>query len=324
MEKISIIIPVYNVEKYMKKCIESVINQTYKNIEIILVDDGSTDRSAHICDEYEKKDKRIVVIHKKNGGLADARNAGIVKASGKYLGFIDSDDYIENDMYEVLYNNIKKENADISMCGLISCYKDTDMEIYKNEKTNYYVFNDEEAIRNVLEGKNNSVWAVNKLYKKELFDNVRYPVGKYAEDAFVIIKILMQCEKVVFTTQKKYYYIRRNSSITTNGFNKKSYDFLEAQIKNRDLIEKKYPNLMDVAQFRVCLSYFSILDKMILANAKIDKSVVKDLRSNFKFILVNNNFAITRKIAMILLMLNVNLYKIVCKIFYKKERQLFD
>ena len=121
-EKISVIVPVYNVEQYLERCVDSIINQTYKNLEIILVNDGSTDNSGQLCDELAKKDDRIRVIHKKNGGLSDARNVGIDEAESELIGFIDSDDYIDEDMYELLINNMKNANADLSMCGHFDVY----------------------------------------------------------------------------------------------------------------------------------------------------------------------------------------------------------
>ena len=130
---ISIIVPIYNVEKYLKKCIDSIINQTYKNLEIILVDDGSPDNCGKICDEYAKKDNRIKVIHKENGGVSSARNVGVENATGEYIGFVDSDDYIEKDMYEVLINNLKKENADISIISNYEVYKNKIIENKKKE-----------------------------------------------------------------------------------------------------------------------------------------------------------------------------------------------
>lgn len=214
-EKISIIIPVYNVEKYLRRCLNSIINQTYKDIEIILVDDGSTDNSGKICDEYKEKDNRIVVIHKENGGLSDARNAGIDIAKGKYIGFIDSDDFADIRMYEILYNNLKNTDSDLSICNL---YQFSDeKEVYgteDNEKITIY--NKKEFFENMYNDPLNFVVAWNKLYKKEIFDNIRYPKGRVVEDSAVLHYIIDKCEKIVITNLELIYYFYRNDSILHN------------------------------------------------------------------------------------------------------------
>lgn len=149
MDKISIVVPIYNVEKYLDQCVKSIINQTYKNLEIILVNDGSIDNSGKICDKYKRQDNRVIVIHKENGGSSDARNVGIQIATGKYIGFVDSDDYIEKDMYEFLYNNMINENADISCCNRFLLWSNK-KQIY-GEKKYYAVMNSKEAIKKSCE-----------------------------------------------------------------------------------------------------------------------------------------------------------------------------
>lgn len=326
MEKISIIVPVYNVEKYIEKCIDSIINQTFQNLEIILVDDGSKDSSPTICDNYEKKDSRIRVIHKENGGLSSARNAGIDLATGEYIGFIDPDDYIEHDMFEVLYDLIKKYDADLSVCGLIDCYgENVKRKITKDMATDKCV-NKSEAIKIVMEAKESCVSAVNKLYKKEIFnDGLRYEEGKTFEDALIIIDVLMKCNKVAFTNVEGYYYIHRKNSITTKKFDEiHGYDVIYAYEKNYKLIENNFPELIDVAKMRMCWAYFVVLDSMIKSNHVIDKKVVKYLRKNIMVILKNDCFTKGRKFSAIALFINKNLYKVVLKQFLKRERKLYD
>ena len=179
---ISIIVPIYNIDNYVSKCIESILSQTHSNIEVILIDDGSTDKSSNICDYYSKKDARIVAIHKKNGGLSSARNTGLDIAKGKYIGFVDGDDYIEPNMYEELLNNIHEHQSDIAICN----YND----IKNNKKyTNYF---DNELEKTPIEGKNKFdilyknynfvICSWNKLYKKEIFNNLRFPENKIFEE----------------------------------------------------------------------------------------------------------------------------------------------
>ena len=170
MPEISIIVPVYKVEKYLDTCVRSILEQTFADFELILVDDGSPDRCGALCDAYAAEDERIIVIHKENGGLSSARNAGIEAARGNYIGFVDSDDSIAPDMYHFLYENMKKEQADLSMCGLFDVYAGREP---KRLPEYYRVMGPEEAVEMVLKAETASVSAVNKLYKKEIFDGIR-------------------------------------------------------------------------------------------------------------------------------------------------------
>lgn len=321
MDLISIVVPVYNVEKYLKKCVDSIINQTYKKLEIILVDDGSIDKSGKICDDYLKIDKRIKVIHKKNGGLSEARNVGIEKAKGKYIGLVDSDDFIKNDMYENLYKAIKEKNADLALCKVIDCYGKIPAE--KNEKLECVSFTQEQAIRKVLEGEEISVHAVSKLYKIELFKQIKFEVGKMAEDAIIMIDLISKCKSIVYINKSEYYYIHRENSITTKKFNPKNgYDVIYAYTKNYQIIEEKYPTLIPLAKMRLCWANFFVLDSMVKSNYKVDKKIINYLKKNFWFILKEPHFTKSRKISIILLKINVNLYSIVAKRFYLKKRRL--
>lgn len=311
MEKISIIVPVYNVKKYLEKCVDSIINQTYKNLEIILVDDGSTDGSSLLCDELSKKDERIVVIHKKNGGLSDARNKGLEIATADLVGFIDSDDYIDNDMYEVLYNNMKNYDADLSMCGHYDIFPNyQDKQVIEKK---IYNQNSEEAIKMVMEAKILSVTAVNKLYKKQLFADLKFEVGKIAEDAFIMIKLLSKCQRVVATNEKKYYYIHREGSITTAKFSEKFFNVIEAYEQNYEIIERNFPNLLDVAKMRLVWAKFYVLDRLLVdnnyQNKRKENELIHYLKENTNFILGNKYFTKGRKIAFLLLLVNRNLYK---------------
>lgn len=238
---ISIIIPVYKVEKYLEKCIQSLINQTYENLQIILVDDGSPDNCGKICDEYAKKDHRIEVIHKSNGGLSDARNKGLEIAKGEYIGFIDSDDYIESDMYEVLYNLLKQYNADVSICNF---YTVSQGKIaIKNAENGIKEYNRIEILKEVLLDNNIQSYAWNKLYKKELFDEIKYPVGKKYEDIGTTFYLLEKCNKVVVTGKPEYYYINRQDSIVNNVTETTITDYIELIMQRYDYIEENIKEL---------------------------------------------------------------------------------
>ena len=238
---ISIIIPVYKVEKYLEKCIQSVINQTYENLQIILVDDGSPDNCGKICDEYAKKDHRIEVIHKSNGGLSDARNKGLEIAKGEYIGFVDSDDYIEADMYEVLYNLLKQYNADVSICNF---YTVSQGKIaIKNADNGINEYNRIEILKEILLDRNIQSYAWNKLYKKELFDEIKYPIGKKYEDIGTTFYLLEKCNKVVVTGKSEYYYINRQDSIVNNVTESTITDYIELIMQRYDYIEENIKEL---------------------------------------------------------------------------------
>lgn len=231
---ISVIIPIYNCEKYLDRCINSVINQTYKNLEVILVDDGSTDSSGLICDRYLKKDKRIKVFHTSNGGLSAARNYGIGKAKASYIGFVDSDDQIDTYMYETLYNNLINNNADLSVCSVSFVYKDTllrskkycPIEIIDSKKDTINLF------FHYLGG----VSAWNKLYKKELFKNISFPEGRFFEDAWVMYEIFDKCKKIVYDHKQLYLYTQRPDTIMSSVSQKLAKDWVS---HNRELYLSK-------------------------------------------------------------------------------------
>lgn len=209
---ISIIVPIYNVEDYLSRCIDSIINQTYKNLEIILVDDGSRDKSGNICDEYLTKDSRIAVYHKTNGGLSDARNFGIEKSTGEYIGFIDGDDYVHPQMYEILYYEIIKTKCDVSACKWKLVKKNKHPKNIKTfNKVHFKKLKKNKAISYPEIAFSSSC---NKLYKKDIFKSLRYPIGKLHEDECVFHRIIWQCDNgIAITTKKLYFYTQRSSSI---------------------------------------------------------------------------------------------------------------
>lgn len=219
---ISIIVPVYNMEIYLRKCIDSILCQTYKNIELILVDDGSTDSSPQICDEYAELDDRVKVIHKHNTGQADSRNKGINIAKGEYIGFVDSDDWIDADMYEVLYNTIVDTGADISICGTYYEYKNKVEVIYDCGRT--YIYDNKEAIKAVYLDSNIKSYSCDKLFKREIIAN-DYPDIRYFEDLSVLIKWIANANKIVVVGKAKYHYRQRLGSICTTQSNKNFFGF---------------------------------------------------------------------------------------------------
>ena len=218
MGKVSIIVPIYNVEKYLSKCIESILSQTYKNIEIILVDDGSPDNSPQICDEYAKKDDRIIVIHKANGGVSSARNAGIDIATGKYIGFVDPDDYIENNMYELMMNKIEEYQANIVICGY-----DYINENYTVER-HYHIQQDEILTQKQFMSMQFDMpptirhGVVNKLFIAKTLKKIRFPEGiNSSEDVYVLAEYTKFIKKAVFIHKPLYKNLVRSGSATHGG-----------------------------------------------------------------------------------------------------------
>ena len=231
-ELISIIVPVYNVKQYLERCIKSILGQTYKNIEIILVDDGSTDGSEIMCDEYKKINPNIKVIHKENGGLSDARNYGIEMAQGEYIAFIDSDDFIDSRMIEILHKNLKNTNSDISVCRSYMFYDEKDIKV-KDVKENVLIYDGMDILRTMYDDYLVTVVAWNKLYKKKIFNNIRYPKGKVIEDSAVLHYILTDINRICYSNLELYYYFQRTESI----MHKTTYKLLDELDWLNDRIE---------------------------------------------------------------------------------------
>lgn len=212
---VSIIVPVYKVEKYLGRCIDSLIAQTYKTIEIILVDDGSPDKCPGICDKYALTDDRIKVIHKENGGLSDARNAGIEAATGEYLMFVDGDDYISPDMTEKLYLALKKNDADMSICNFVCVNEDGSVYDGKMwEQIQDGLITGRDVLEIMLTGDYVTyVIACNKLYKRQIFQSIRFPQGKIHEDDFVAHYLFGMCDRVACIKDACYFYLQREGSI---------------------------------------------------------------------------------------------------------------
>ncbi|MBR2883464.1 MAG: glycosyltransferase family 2 protein [Clostridia bacterium] len=222
MDLVSIIVPVYNVEKYIHQCIDSIINQTYKNIEIILVDDGSPDNCGKICDEYAEKDSRIKVIHKENGGLSDARNHGIDAATGDWLMFVDSDDWLHNHTVEKLHDAVNRYGVSVSICN----YKETSGESpCVDTNINAELWTPKDLY---LEKQVQATIACGKLYHKNCFNEIRYPVGKIHEDEFVTYRILFAQEKIAFIDQPYYAYFINPDGITKSEWTPKRLDAVRA------------------------------------------------------------------------------------------------
>ena len=312
MDKISVIIPVYNVKQYLEKAFSSVVNQTYKNLEIILVDDGATDGSGELCDELAKTDGRAKVCHKENGGLSSARNYGLKNATGEYVIFIDSDDYIHEEMIESLYEEAKKADADVSVCGIMNVYS-TKASPQCQEVTLRFECGPKEFLKELLIGEKIPGSICNKLLKKEIADELSFPVGKIYEDAFYHLDLVQHAKKYVVTTKPYYNYYHRGDSITTQRYNPEKLNMIEAYTGYIKYIKKEYPELMPEAFFRLAYAYFVVLDSMLLEKEYKSlpdyKKIVGFLKKNAFLIFRNPIFRKGRRIAALALKVNVSIYR---------------
>lgn len=241
---ISVIVPIYKVEAYLDECVSSIVVQTHKNLEIILVDDGSPDHCGAMCDAWAAKDSRIQVIHKENGGLSDARNAGIDAATGAYIAFVDSDDWIKPEMYETMLAALTRENADICASSILSCFSDRQVKWGCME---FATGNSEQILSMLYNDAAYPVSAWNKLYRRELWAETRFPKGKICEDAFTTYLLVHQANKIVQIPDALYCYRIRENSIMTSAFSSKRMDEEEAWRCNYQFIEQHYPRLRKAA-----------------------------------------------------------------------------
>ncbi|WP_075983033.1 glycosyltransferase family 2 protein [Bacillus massilinigeriensis] len=287
MDKISVIVPVYNTEEYLIQCVDSILEQTFTNLEVILVNDGSTDKSGDICNEYMKKDHRIKVIHKENGGLSDARNAGIDIATGNFIGFVDSDDYIERDMYRLLYDLIKKYEAEISICGISRFSNEVSIKKKKFEEICYIP---ELAIKELLRDEKFHSHACDKLFKANLFDTIRFPTGKYYEDVYTTYKLFYISNKIVFNSIPKYYYRITEGSISNSLFRPRDLDLLFASEHLMEFVQNEYPHMLQIQVNTYTRHNVALLRKIVIADYP-DENVINRLRKNVKSNLIKYMFS---------------------------------
>lgn len=278
---ISIIIPVYKVEDYLERCINSVIDQTYRNLELILVDDGSPDRCPVICDEYAQKDSRIRVIHRENGGLAEARNSGLDIAKGEFISFVDSDDAIHPQFIASLYKAIIQTGSDLALCGFLNIFKEDDEIITDFADSQVNSYTGVELLNGAYDIEHIVAW--NKLYKKEIWQRLRYPKGKYHEDEFVFHSVFYSAKKICKIATPLYYYFRREDSITTSKGSmllKRKLDMLEAEgLRLKFGKSHRLATLCDVTYKRKMRTLFFILD--ITRRDQVPHQVKQEVKHNY-------------------------------------------
>lgn len=243
---ISVIVPVYRVEKYLDRCIKSILSQTYRNLEIILVDDGSPDDCGKICDRYAGLDHRITVIHQMNSGSSGARNTGLGIAHGEYVCFVDSDDEIDPQMIETLYRAISCRNDDLALCGHQQVKGNTAPQAFQPDSAPMRYMTSDELWQEVFSRMNNAVW--NKLYRRDLIGNLRFPAGViHGEDLIFNLKYLIGCESAVLIDAPLYHYYTRPGSVTNSVFNENRFDEVITKDMAMDIIRKYHPALSEEA-----------------------------------------------------------------------------
>ena len=319
---ISIIVPVYNVEQYLERCMTSILNQTYKKLEIILVDDGATDNSSKMCDEYARLDNRVKVIHKANGGLSDARNAGIEIATGEYIGYVDSDDWIEPDMYERMYNACIENDAQLAVCRYASEYKD---KTVLGGKNTVVPLNRDELLKIYISGHDeyiiyNSVWS--KLFKRELVEGVQFPKGRNSEDIMYTTKAFCKLEKAVYIDSCLYHYVLdREGSIMNVSRGERMFKdeipFWREHISHiRENVSDKLADLAAYHFWRRLLFYY--IDMKSNSHKEYAKRLVAEIKSDkteISRVYKGGIVAKGDKARMKLFMVNPSLYAFVVRLY---------
>lgn len=317
MNKISVIVPVFNAEKYLDRCINSILSQSYKNIEIILVDDGSTDNSGLICDKYSICNKNILTFHTKNSGAAAARNLGLKKATGDFFAFVDSDDFIENDMYELLFDRINKDKSDLAICSTkIVDEQGAFLEWHKCH--NDEVISRDEGIIRVFNLQMDT-GLCDKLFKKECFKNIILPEGQASEDRYVIHEIFMNCDKISLLSNKLYNYVQRSDSITHSMKKINKYGLVSTK-HQIDFCVGSNEKFLKYAATSYCMINIYIYNKYINNKVKCSPEELNEYQENVKryldIALKNDRLSLSNYISMKLFVKNIFLYEI----FFKTKK----
>lgn len=322
MEKISVIAIIYKVEKYLRKCLDSLINQTYPDLEIILVDDGSPDNCPAICDEYAAKHNNIKVIHKENGGAPYARNSGLEIITGKYFTFLDTDDYLDPDMYEILYNSIKKHDADISLCAARNVFYNKTTEPVLPQKEE--IIDNKEFVRRAVCGDpivNSVPW--NKLYKTEIFQDIRFNKQAW-DDLNYFITLLPRVKKAVIINAVKYNYVQRESSVSKLRFNRNKLAVLNEKDRMESFLKDNYPEFLEYIKkekFNVLLQliYMCNISEQNAETRKIRKELEDMLNAESKKI--KKYLTLKEKLTCFTAVRAGGIFKIAAGVYRKRRRK---
>lgn len=321
---ISIIVPVYNVRPYLEACLASLQKQSYPKLEIILIDDGSTDGSGVFCDEFAKTDSRVKVIHQENQGLSGARNRGLKEAKGEYITFIDSDDAVTADYIQYLFSLIQKYQTKMSICAI----KELTL---KNKEINYgedyqeKVMSTEEALGRMLREEGFTVVAYAKMYQKALWEGITFPENAVHEDLGTTYKLIQKCPRIAYGQEPKYIYRKRNNSISSQNFSDQKFDIIKLTDMMCDQLATKFPYLSTTIDLRRMHARFSVLRQLVLAKNLTpeqlahEQEIIKYLKDHKKYITKNPYATFRDKLAIYTLLISKQLFKITW-ITYSKLR----
>lgn len=313
---VSVIIPVFNVIDYLEKSVYSVCSQTYKNLDIILIDDGSTDGSSELCDELSKNDNRIRVIHKKNSGLSDSRNIGLLNMRGKYLTFVDSDDWIKDSMVEEMLRVSIKKDADIVVCESYFVYGSS---VEKMHFSNSIITqNRDEAMKTLVEDRKFKTRAWGKIYKRSVWENVYFPHGEIYEDVSTIYKTYLKSKRIALLDNPMYFYNQREGSIVHSGSYKTIFSLLTARISRRNDLKRIMPNILVELNASIITAVLDIYREAALSGEKLSYSENKYLkRTIFKYMGYKENLSLSPRYKSELFVLLVS-----GSLYYNVEKRL--
>lgn len=315
---ISVVVPVYNVEKYLNRCLDSIVSQTYHNLEIILVDDGSTDSSLEICEEYAKKDTRIRVFHKENGGVSDARNYGIDYSRGEYVTFVDSDDKVTDDYVEFLWKLTENGKYKMSVCSLYNLYTDSNRVVTKGNRTRE-LLSAKQCIEKMCYDDEVDTCVYAKMMYRDLFQTIRFPKGKWFEDIGTIYRLFEENTEIACGFSPKYYYCIRPDSIVTGSFSEKKLDMLEMTDQMANFVNEKYPDLKLATLRRQVYARFSTLNQMANVDNmdEVKNELISFIHSHAKEVINNRKAPRRDKLAIISLRMGYRFYKRLWSIYLK-------
>lgn len=315
---ISVIVPIYNVEKYLPRCVDSLLGQRYRNLELLLVDDGSTDGSGALCEAYAARDARVRVLHKPNGGLSDARNAGLAAARGEYLSFVDGDDWVSPYYLENLYRALEQADADFSASGFEEVFEGQPVSAEPTDTLEQFeILRQEACLKRILYQDGMEVTTPTKLYKKELFNGVQYPVGKLYEDIPVAYEIVKRSRKAACIANRDYYYFQRGDSIQNMAFNPRKLDSVRHCRTLMENVKRDFPQLSRAAECRylsnVCNILFQIRDK---DHEKIRKALWQEVKKYRRDVMLDPE---ARKKARLAAMLSYGGYPLTRRVYEKTQ-----
>ena len=304
---ISVIIPVYNTEAYVEKCIRSVIGQTYKELEILIVDDGSTDSSGEICDRLATEDDRIRVFHQKNGGQASARNYALSVSRGEYIGYVDSDDWIAEDMYEVMLNTITQNDCDICVCGRYAVEGDSIRPSFGSEVDSLTVMDRLEAVRRFLTYKSVDSSAWDKLWKRSVLEDVEFPIGYICEDIPFVYNALTKANRVVHCAQSFYYCLHRQGSTSRSKFSERGMGLYLYPLGVRNMCRESFPELSSEADFYYLKNLLVIALRISAVKGRVEqrKHINAEVRKNISNILRSGRLKRSYKLFALLVFLHI-------------------